>query len=265
MARPSNSTKNPSQNSAQRGVQTIHRAIGLLRMVVKNNEQGMSLAQLAREAGLHVATARRSLGALVSEGLLSYNSISKRYHLGVELYYFGAAAHQFEVRDRYRTTLERIARQTEDSTFLLIRSGNDALVVDRAEGAFPIRTLTHEVGQRTPLGIGAGSTVLLATLPEKECRAVIQANQGRYGQYKNMTTEHVEDGVRLYHELGHSMTGGVFIPEAVALGLPVRDSRGEVVAAISVAAIFQRMEPTRREEVVAIMRREIEAIAQPNG
>lgn len=243
----------------KRGVQSIHRAIGLLRMVVANNERGISLARLARESDLHVATARRMLGALLDEGMLSYNPVSKRYHLGVDLYYFGAAAHQFQIRDRYRHILERIAQQTEDTVFLLIRSGNNALVVDRVEGAFPIRTLTHEVGHMTPLGIGAGSTVLLATLPDKQCKAAIQANQRRYSQYKNFTSKDVWEAVERCRELGYSETGGVFIPEAVAIGRPVRDANGEAEAAISVAAISQRMGAERREWVAGVIKEEISA------
>lgn len=254
-----------SPKKSQRGVQSIHRAIGLLRAVVAHNDDGISLAALARESGLHVATARRMLGALESEGLTTYDSVTKLFHTGIELFYFGAAAHQFQLRDRYRHALERIARQTEDTAFLLIRSGNDALVIDRVEGDFPIRTLTHEVGQRAPLGLGAGSTVLLATLPDKEVRAIIQANQRRYLAIGQFTPDDAWEAVQHYRKHGYSLTGGVFIREAVAVGRAVRDASGEVVAAISVAAIRQRMGSERREVIANIVKQEIEAIEKPNG
>ena len=252
-----------SPKKSQRGVQTIHRAIGILRTVVANNERGISLAALARECDLHVATVRRMLKALESEGLIAYDPATKLYHPGIDLFYLGAAAHQFQVRDRYRMALERIAQRTEDTAFLLVRSGNDALVIDRVEGAFPIRTLTHEVGQRSPLGMGAGSTALLASLPEKAIRKIIKANQRRYANYKNSTTEDVWRAVDHFREHGYSLTGGGFIPEAVGLGRA--DASGEVVAAISVAAIRQRMDSERREMVAETIKEEIEAIEKPNG
>ena len=253
------------QEKSKRGVQSIHRAIGLLRTVVAHSERGIGLAALARECDLHVATARRMLGALETEGLITYDAVTKLYHLGIELFYFGAAAHKFQMRDRYRHALERIALRTEDTAFLLVRSGNDALVIDRVEGAFPIRTLTHEVGQRSPLGIGAGSTVLLGSLPDPKARAVIQANKRRYARYKNSSPEDVWRLVGHYREHGYSLTGGVFIPEAVGLGRAVHDASGEVIAAISVAAIRQRMDLDRREMVAEIIKQEIEAIEKPNG
>ncbi len=253
------STRKSSKADSPKGVQTIHRAIGLLRMVVNNAEQGMSLSSLAHQAGLHVATARRSLGALVSEGLLSYNPMTKRYYLGMELYNFGSAAHQFQIRDHYHHILESIASLSEDTVYLMIRSGNDAVVVDRVEGEFPIRALTHEVGQRSPLGIGAGSMVLLASLPEDECRDVIQRNRRRYESYENVSVDLVWEGVKSYWKRGYSQTGGVFLPEARAVGRPVRNPKGEVEAAISIAAIAQRMQPERREWLASVIEQEINA------
>jgi DNA-binding IclR family transcriptional regulator len=72
-----------------RGVQSIHRAIALLRDVVLHNDRGARLRDLAKRTQLHTATARRMLNALVSEGLLTYDPAARLYHLGIELFYFG--------------------------------------------------------------------------------------------------------------------------------------------------------------------------------
>jgi len=251
--------KGPGEHSSYQGAQTIHRAISLLRLVVKHNDSGVRLTELAQEAGLHEATARRMLKALEAEGLITHDPESRLYHLGLDLYYFGAAAHQFHLRDRFRHTLERIAELTEDTVFLVIRSGNDALVIDRVEGAFPIRTLTHEVGQRVPLGIGAGSTSLLASLPSKELEAVIQANANRYGRYADRTTADVRAQVNACQKSGYALSEGNMMPEAIAVGRPVLDEKGNAVAAISVAAIFQRMDSKRRQTIGDIIAEEIGA------
>lgn len=249
-----------SQNS--RGVQTIHRAISLLRLVVKHNDRGIRLSDLAAQTNLHEATARRMLKALEVEGLITYEAESRVYHLGIDLYYFGAAAHQFHLRDRFRHALDNLAEKTEDTVFLVIRSGNDALVIDRVEGTFPIRTLTHEVGQRVPLGIGAGSTTLLAALPKKEMEAIILSNSRRYGQYGNRTSDDVRRQVMACRRKGYAVSIGNVMPEAVAVGRPILDDQGRIVAAISVAAIFQRMQPERREQVSRIIAEEIAANSQ---
>jgi DNA-binding IclR family transcriptional regulator len=38
--------------------------------------------------------------------------------------------------------------------FLLVRSGFHAVCLDRADGPFPIRSFTGDIGGRIPLGLG---------------------------------------------------------------------------------------------------------------
>ncbi len=246
-----------------RGVQSIHRAVALLRAVVKHKDRGIRLPELSQEVGLHAATARRMLKALVLEGMLTYDPVSRLYYLGIELFYFGAAAHQFKIRDRFRTTLERVAHITEDTAYLVIRSGNDVLCIDRAEGSFPIRALTHEVGMRVPLGIGAGSLTLLAFAPEAEREAIIEANRLRYAQYNHRTAEDIRTMVKQAIRLGYAVSEGNVMPGTVAVGVPIRDNKKRLAAAISVAAISQRMDANRRAEIAKLLKDEIKAIHLP--
>ena len=243
-----------------KGVQSIHRAFALLRTVVKYKDRGVRLADLAKEVGLHSATARRMLKALVSEGMLIFDPISRLYYLGIELFYFGAAAHQFKIRDRFRTTLEIIAQKTEDTTYLVIRSGNDVLCIDRVEGRFPIPALTHEVGMRVPLGIGAGSLTLLAFSPEKELEGIIKSNHMRYPQYNNQTAENIWLMVRQAIELGYAVSEGNVMAGAKAVGVPIMDKKKQVVAAISVSAIAKRMSSKRCAEIAHLLKQEIKSI-----
>ncbi|MDO8971128.1 MAG: helix-turn-helix domain-containing protein, partial [Saprospiraceae bacterium] len=116
------------------GTQSISRAVALLRAVARNNENGAQLSKLARNVDLNVVTARRLLSVLVHEGLLSFDQQKKTYQIGIALYHIGSAAKQFEIRDRFRSTLEKIADLTEDTVFLFVRRGNDATCIDRLEG-----------------------------------------------------------------------------------------------------------------------------------
>ena len=142
------------KNISTKGVQTIFRAIAVLNEVAKNNDQGTALSSIARSVNLNISTTHRILSALKSVGFIDHDPSSKLYHIGIALYYLGSSAHQFSICNNFRDPLEIIAHNTKDTTFLLIRSGYDALCVFRAEGKFPIRTLTFDVGSRRPLGIG---------------------------------------------------------------------------------------------------------------
>ena len=235
--------------SLRKGAQSLHRAIALLRVVSRNNDQGVTLSQISREADLHVATAHRMLSVLDQEGLITYNRVSKRYHLGLELHILAGSAHQFTIRYQFRTALEKIAHETGDTAFLLIRSGNDALCIDRVEGKFPIRTVPIDIGIRRPLGIGAGSLALIAFLPLDQMESILLANTRRFPQYKNLTMENIRSLASESRQVGYVVSEGLFHEGVISMGIPVFNKKGEVIAAITVSSIAQRMEEKRRTKI----------------
>lgn len=247
-----NSIKRPEY---RKGAQSIQRAISLIRAVARHNERGISLSRVAPEAGLHVATAHRILSVLAQEGFITHDPISKLYYLGVDLFLLGNAAQQFTIRNLFRTALERIAAETGDTVFLLMRSGNDALCIDRVEGKFPIRTIMIDIGVRRPLGVGAGSLALITFLPADQFEAILSANASRYPQYKNLTAEDIRKLAAISHHHGYVVSEGLFHEGVTSIGVPLFDPQKEVIASITVSSISQRMDEKRRQEIVQLVRR----------
>ena len=237
----------------QKGTQSVLRTIALLRTVGKHNDRGVNLSRIARETGLHVATAHRILLALVSERFLTYDPMAKLYHLGIELFNLGRAARQLDVRDQYRHAIEQVAEETEDTVFLLIRSGNDVLCIDLVEGNCPIRTMTITIGARRPLGIGAGSLALIAFLPDEVFEDILAANEHRYSQYGDLTAANIQALGKRSRKHGYVVSKGVFHDGVTSVGVPVYNRLGEVVAAITVATIDKRMGAERCEEIACFV------------
>lgn len=231
------------------GAQSLHRAIALLRAVAKHNEKGTNLSQLSREVGLHVATSRRILAVLTMEGLTAYDPLSKHYRLGIGLYHLGSVAQQFTIREQIHSTLERIAQETEDTVFHLIRSGNDALCIDRVEGRFPIRALTIDVGIQRPLGIGAGSLALIAFLPNKQFEAIIYTNKHRYPKHRNLNIDIIRKLAEESRKNGFVVSDCLFWEDVISISVPIINQMDEIVAAITVTAIANRMTQSRQKRI----------------
>ncbi len=236
------------------GAQSLHRAISLVRAVARQNDSGANLSKLARDAGLHVATAHRLLSVLAKEGLVFHDPASRRYHLGIELFLWAGAAQQFTIRHQFRTALERIAQETGDTVFLLIRSGYDALCLDRVEGQSPIRTVPIDIGIRRPLGIGAGSQALIAFLPPEQVEPILQANTRRYPQYKNLQPKDIQGMIAMARKIGYVVSEGLFHAGVTSVGVPILQENGEVMAAITVSSVSQRMEEKRRGEIFRLVK-----------
>jgi DNA-binding IclR family transcriptional regulator len=241
-------------SQAIQGTQSVSRAISLLRAVARYNESGARLSTLARNVGLHAVTARRLLSALVTEGLVSFDTRKKVYKIGIALYHIGSAAKQFDIRERFRSILESIADETEDTVFLFIRLGNDSLCVDRIEGRFPIRALTVDVGVSRPLGIGASGIALIAFLAPDQFEDAFSANLNRYKTFRNLNPQVIADLARKSQKRGYVVSESLYWPGVTAISVPVFDAQGSVIAAVTVSAISSRMSRTRQKHVLEIIK-----------
>ncbi|MGE5842746.1 MAG: IclR family transcriptional regulator, partial [Deltaproteobacteria bacterium] len=213
-------------SQAVQGTKSVSRAISLLRAVARHDENGAHLSTLARNVGLHVVTARRLLSVLVVEGLVSFDPQRKTYKIGIALYHIGAAAKQFEIREKLRTTLEKIADETEDTVFLFVRRGNDAVCIDRIEGTFPIRALLVDVGMSRPLGIGASGLALIAFLPYDQFEEAFSASLKHYQSSYNFAPQKVLALAKKSQKKGYVVSESLFWPGVTAVSVPVFDAQG---------------------------------------
>jgi DNA-binding IclR family transcriptional regulator len=252
---PARSPGEKEKVSNHKGAQSIHRAVALIRAVGRHNDHGAPLSLIARETGLHVATAHRVLSVLTAEGFISCHPGSKLYQLGIDLHLLAGSALQFGIRNLLRSALEKIADKTGDTVFLLIRSGNDALCIDRVEGKSPIRTVPVDVGARRPLGIGAGSMALMAFLPLDQVELIIAANTPRYPQFKKITHKDIRSLAETSRAAGYVVSVGLFHDEVTSIGIPIQNKNGNLVAAITVTSISQRMDRKRQQKIFEIVKR----------
>ena len=242
-------------------LRTLSRAMALLRLLGAAGPEGMRLSELADATRLHKTTAHRILAALAQEGMIRREG-TRRYTLGPEAWILGvAAARQFDIKALGRPALERISAQTDDVAFLQIRSGTEALCIDRVDGSFSIRPMSLQIGGRRPLGVGAGSLALLAALEDPEIERIISANEHALHDYPRFTPGHLRFKIDETRRQGFSFIGGDVVPEMCAVGVPIRDHAGAPIAALSCAAIGSRMQDERRAQLADLIKREAAAIA----
>jgi len=242
---------------SQKGAQSVHRTILLVRTVAEYNGRGSRLSQIARKARLPIPTVHRILAALISEGFIEHDPMSKLYYLGIELYTLGIKAQQFAIRDKYRISLERIAQETGDSVYLVMRSGFDSLCIDLMDGEAPIRIMTYSIGSRRPLGVGSASLALLAFLQDDEIETILEANKLRYKKHNNMTVQKLRSLITLARKFEYSFLEGHFLKGVTSVGTPIFNRHGDIVAAVSVAAISERIDKARAKKITKIIKAEI--------
>lgn len=129
-------------------------------------------------------------------------------------------------------------------------------------GDFPIRTLTLNVGDRRPLGVGAGSLALLAFQDADEIDGILAAVEGELAVYPGFDVPTVRRLVSVAREQGYAFNNGRLVRGMSAVGVPVLMPGGEVAAALSIAAISSRMEGARRAMLVEALQTEAANLIQ---
>lgn len=252
-----------SSNDRPTGTQSIDRAVQLLRHVATHNSAGLTLAQAARESGLKVPTAHRILASLCEHGLVMQKSPRKEYFLGQLAYELGLAANcHFNLRELCAPVLTRLSRMTEDTVFLTTRNGPDSVVIERKEGAYPIKVLTQMVGERRPLGSTVAGVALLAALPEAEVEDVIARNRTRLTRYGALSEAVLRRMLARARRLGYALNDGDVIPQVTGIGVAIPTRLGTPYAALSVVALSHRLGGKRRDEVAALLNVEARKLSQ---
>jgi DNA-binding IclR family transcriptional regulator len=143
-----------------------------------------------------------------------------------------------------------------------VREGLAAICVARDVGAFPIRTLTLDIGDRRPLGVGAGSLALLAFLPDVEIDDIVKRNSRWLQDFQRFLPDELSVLVARTRRDGYALNEGRIIPGMNAIGVPVFNTSGEPIASLSLAAIKDRMGPERIPELVQALHAEAKNLTE---
>jgi DNA-binding IclR family transcriptional regulator len=249
----------------------VTRIMAIVDALAAAADEGLRLSDVMRVTGLNKTTAHRLLAGLAANGLADQDAETGRFFVGVRLVALAQAAkRRFRLAALAEPTLVKLARQTQDTVTLLVRSGDEAVCLDCREGAFPIKVLTLHAGDRRPLGVGAGSLALLAFLPDAEVARILVEHAGSRAafpfddiQLRQMIAAARRQGYA-YNDV-HVFKGMETITDMAAVGVPIMSSRGVPVAALHLTAITQRLEQPRRDNIVAALRGEAQQLETAFG
>ncbi len=192
-----------------RSVGVLDKSFSILSSVA---EGPRSLVELTHATGLSRATAHRLAVALEAHGMLR-RADDGRFALGLHLVALGrAAAEQFPLATVARPAMAALRDATGESVQLYVRDGESRVCVAALESPHGLRTIVA-VGAALPMDVGSAGRVLSGEVP---------AEPSATGASWLQTVGEREPGV-------------------ASVSAPVRDSTGEVVAAISVSGPIDRM------------------------
>ncbi|AOZ02158.1 IclR family transcriptional regulator [Cupriavidus sp. USMAHM13] len=237
---------------------SLQKACRLLRAL--SDARNTRLTDLAGAAGVDKASALRLLETLAAEGLVQRDPDTKAFSPGTEWLALRAAAlHRIDPRALARPALIRLAQQFEDTALLSVPSGWESICIELRLGSFPIRANYLDIGSRRPLGVGAGSLALLAALPDAEVEAALQCLAPALNRYPRISTALLRREVEATRERGYAVLLNVVVERMGGIAVALPDPDGYPLAALSIAALNERI--SERETALArALRREADAV-----
>lgn len=218
------------------GTQAIRRAASILKHIARNPQTGSTLREISEAMELSRSTTHRILKCLVNEKLVSQSEDARRYSIGELAAELGLAVSvRRDAILTWRPAVEGLARATGATAYLMGRSGGECVCLDKADGHAVIRVIPVEVGQRRPLGVGAGATALLAALPEAECEGYIAAFTPHLQRFTSLTADGMRKAVDEARATGFAESWGNVVEGVYGLGI-VAAARKETFLALSIAA-----------------------------
>lgn len=228
-------------NESVTGSQAVDRALSLLDLFDERTEE-LTITAAARALGVHRSTASRFLSALERHGLLEQRD--GRYRLGLGLVSLaGLVLNRYPARAIARDVLLKLRDEVGETVYLGLLDDRDVVYVDQASR--PGVTVNADwVGYRQPLTAGATGRTLLAFQPRGTIEAILTAARAQGAAAAELPGELELATIR---RQGYLLRGPAGEPPSAGVAAPVRDHRGEVIAAITVGGPSDRITPERLE------------------
>jgi DNA-binding IclR family transcriptional regulator len=238
------------------GAQAIRRALDVVRAVAQAQRSGATLSRVAHGTGLSTSTTFRILRTLSEERLLRYDDADRCYYIGALAFELGLAAlSEAQVQTQWRDAVDQVARQTRLTTYLMARSGSEAVCLLCVQGSTAIRAMPVDVGQRLPLGIGAGSLAILSTLDDEEVRQILSSHGSHLDLFPGgkPQAKQILERVELARRRGFSISSGTVAHGVTGIGLAIPQRDPLVQLAISVSAAARKIEPEEAKQLASII------------
>jgi len=213
-----------------------------------------NLASLVRATGYPRTVTLRMAATLEHCGFVERNHKSGLYTVSPMV------LHQVQkgvANNPYFTRIDLIMREvverTGDAAIHMVRKGDQALVMSRREGSSRLRVLAAEAGMEVPLHCGGAPLALLAFSSDAFIEDYLSTPLEKRTSSTITNPEKLRELIAEFRERRYTVGNGDLFQYFVAVGVPVYDSSGELIGAISVGDIAQKYPPERIREVGRIL------------
>lgn len=233
----------------------VHRALAILELLgTPDGPSSLGVVEIARQLGRDKSQVSRVLKLLADAGFVDREAGSLRYRIGTRLFAIGATAVDQRLRVDADAAVGREAALLGERVEVCVRGAGSCMTISTAAPDTELRAVGW-VGRTTPLSCTAAGRALLFDLDAAAIarliapEGLVQAGPAAPRSLDELVARVAEESRRGWSVARHESDRGL-----VAVGAPVRDAAGAVVAAVSAGGPESRIDPVIDDVRSAVQR-----------
>ncbi len=222
-------------------IQSVDRALLLLEYIISHPEKKLTLTELAEVMDLDKSSVFRILTTLSRHGLVRQEEGKKLYKPGFGIFGLASSIYeQMKLPVVVSPYLREIARKTQENAHLAVKSGTQAVFIDREQGTNRILTNTN-IGDTEELHCTAVGKCLICDYSREELDILFGGQTLR-----RFTERTITDLDALSGELDEVKAKGYgtdieeYKPNVDCLACPIINYQGKIIAAIGISGTKDR-------------------------
>ncbi len=231
-------------------IQSLARADAILNVVMYNDEP-TPLAKLAEILQLNKTTVFNLAESLVVLGYLTRTTSPKGYKLGLRCLELGRqVSRKLPILDISRPSLRELCQTTNETVNLAVPYLQEAILVEALQSRQGVRATAY-AGTRSAYHSSACGKALMAFFPEEQRNWLYDhVGLNRITEFTICDKTILEKCLAEVRERGYATEEQENEIGASCVAVPIFGPFNEVVAAISVTGVSQRMTPERVKAIV---------------
>ncbi len=218
--------------------------------ILLQHDSSMHITEISEKLRLYPSTTHRILDTLKYRGYVEQNSKDQKYLLGLKLVELGMSRYQqINLVEEATPFLKELVAECNETVHLAILDHEEVLYIAKRDSDQTIGLgMVSRVGRRAPLYSTGLGKILLAYVTEKERKRIIaHIKIQRFTKNTITSKEELEKELEQVRKKGVSFDKEENEKEVYCIAVPIKNYRGKVIAALSIASPTYRINAQRKK------------------
>lgn len=217
------------------GTSVIDNVLAVLRCFSTDHPL-LGVTEIAQRVGLHKSTVSRLLSTLENSDIVERDPASRQYRLGMGLISIAAPLlADMDVRRVAYPVLQDLTAQSGETTALMVWNGYEAVCVEQVASSHQIKH-TSPLGARYNTAHSSSVQIFLADQPDERVTSLLRSGAVTMSEPTMQRIEGYCQQLDQVRSAGVAVNYGKVSVDEVGVSAGIRDHRGDLIAAIMVAA-----------------------------